>query len=346
MSTNAFEKELYANISGYFADNGISKYANKEMRLKLITAAVLWPVSLALLFIYGGESKLAFCLLYAFHCLTQIFILLNIAHDANHGAVFSNKISKNLIRYTFDLCGVNSYIWRQLHHAQHHNCMNVDGEDETLVARHLFRFSEKTSHRFIHRFQHFYFLILYGLFTADWVFFKDMECFFFPHTEYLKKKKHRPAEYVKLFIGKVYYIGYMIVLPLILFDYSIWFISLTFLICHFMMGLIGGTVIQITHPLTGADFPESKKEYPNFATFVFATTADYSLNSKIAGLFFGGLHLHVAHHLCPNVCHVHYRAITQIVTETAAIHHVQHRINPTMFDAVKDHYLHLKSLSK
>jgi len=346
MSTNPFEKELFANIRGYFQANGISKYANREMRLKLITAAVLWPISLALLFIYGGESKLAFFLLYAFHCFTQLFIMLNIAHDANHGAISSNKFFKKLIRYSFDLCGVNSYMWRQLHHAQHHDCMNVDGEDETLVARHLFRFSEKTKHRFIHRFQHLYFLLFYGLFTADWVFFKDFECFFFPHTEYLRKKKHKSVEYVKLFIGKVYYIGYMIVLPFILFNYSIWFILLTFLICHLLIGLIGGTVIQITHPLTGADFPESKKAYPNFATFVFATTADYSLNSKIARLFFGGLHLHVAHHLCPNVCHVHYRAITQIVTETAANHHIQHRINPTMLDAIKDHYLHLKSLSK
>ena len=247
--------------------------------------------------------------------------------------------------YSFELCGVNSYMWRQLHHAQHHNCMNVHGEDESLIARGLFRFSDKTKHRFIHRFQHFYFLFVYGLFTADWVFTKDFECFFFPHTEYLKRKKHPAIEYIKLFIGKAVYIGYMIVLPFVVFKYSFGFVLMTFFICHFIIGIIGGTVIQITHSVKGAAFPESKREYPDFARFVFATTADYSINSKIAEWFFGGLHLHSAHHLCPNVCHVHYNALTKIVEQATTKYEVQYRVNRTMYDAIKVQYLHLKSLS-
>ncbi|MFN8354493.1 MAG: fatty acid desaturase [Spirosomataceae bacterium] len=345
MSQQSFEKELYQNINQYFESNQISRYANKKMLVKVILACVFWVTSIILLFLLGGYGKLVFFLLYVFHCFSQLFILLNIAHDANHGAIFKNKILKKIMPYSFDLCGVNSYMWRQLHHAQHHNCMNIDGEDETLVARKLFRFSKKTNPRFIHQFQHFYFLLFYGLFTADWVFFKDFECFFFPHTQYLRQKNHPPVAYHSLFIGKSLYIGYMIILPIIIFNYSFWLMLFTFIISHFLIGIIGGTVIQITHPLSEADFPESKKEYQDFARFVFATTADYSINSKIADWFFGGLHLHVAHHLCPNVCHVHYKELTKIIAETSARYRVKYRVNRTMFDAVKDHYMHLKSLS-
>ena len=236
-------------------------------------------------------------------------------------------------------------MWRELHHAQHHNCMNIDGEDETLVLRNLMRFTDRKKHRWIYKFQHFYFFIFYGLFTADWVFTKDFECFFFPHTAYLKKKKHPRIEIVKLFAGKLFYIGYMVILPVWLLGFSFGFVLLTFVICHFLIGIIGGAVIQITHPLTGADFPESRNQYEHFVYHVFATTADYSVNSRIADWFFGGLHLHVVHHLSPGICHTHYRQLTKIIKTVSEKHKVNYRVNKTMFDAIKDHYLHLKSLS-
>ncbi|MBL7793638.1 MAG: fatty acid desaturase [Saprospiraceae bacterium] len=345
MDAKVFEKELYSKINAYFNDNNISRYANGKMYVKLAVAAAMWTSSLYLLFAYGGANPWLFFSLYVFHCFAQLFILLNIAHDANHGAIFDTPFLNKLMSYSFELSGVNSYMWRELHHAQHHSCMNIDGEDESLVARKLLRFTEKTQKRFIYRFQHLYFWIIYGLFTADWVFFKDFECFFFPHTTYLKNKKHPPGEYVKLFVFKLIYIGYMIVLPILLWEYSIGWVILVFLVGHFIIGIIGAMVIQLTHPLTTAAFPESKNEYPNFTAFVFATTADYSINSNIAACFFGGLHLHVIHHLGPNICHTHYHNLTKIVSEVASKYQVNYRVNPTMYDAVKDHYLHLKSLS-
>ena len=343
---NAFKNELFLRINMYFKDSQISKYANLKMFFKLMIACVIWPTSCYLLFSYRGENKLLFFCLYLFHFSAQLFILLNIAHDANHYAIFKNKFLSKVMTYSFDLCGVSSYMWRELHHAQHHTCINIDGEDETLVARNLFRFTKNHPKRFLYRFQHFYFLFFYGFFTADWVFFKDFECFFFPYTNYLKTMKHPGKEYVKLFLFKIVYIGYMIVLPAFITSFSVVFIIFIFLACHFVIGLIGGTVIQITHPLATAEFPASKADYPNFASHVFATTADYSVNSKIAEWFFGGLHLHVIHHLCPNICHVHYNHLTIIVKEVAQKYQVNYRVNRTMLTAIKDHYHLLKSLSK
>jgi linoleoyl-CoA desaturase len=237
-------------------------------------------------------------------------------------------------------------MWRELHNEQHHYCVNIHGEDENLVARGIFRFTKKTRFKFFHRFQHLYAFILYGFFSSDYILTKDFECFFFPYTKHLKEKKHPVSEYVKIFLFKFWYIGYMILLPIFFLGYSAWFIIGIFFLCHFMIGIVGGTVIQVTHPLRANEFPESKDEYDNFVFHVFATTSDYSVNSRIANWCFGGLHLHVAHHLSPNVCHTHYQALTKIIKSTAVKYNVPYKVNTTMFDAVKEHYYHLKNLSK
>jgi linoleoyl-CoA desaturase len=260
-------------------------------------------------------------------------------------AVLKNKTLGKILRYSFDLCGVSSYMWRELHHAQHHNCINIDGEDETLVARKLLRFTKSSKLRLFHKFQHFYSFIVYGFFTADWVFTKDFECFFFPHTKYLKNKKHPRIEIIKLFVWKFLYIGYMILLPILWLGYSTYIVLLAFLVCHFLIGIIGGTIIPITHPLTGADFPMSRQVYDHYVYHVFATTADYAVNSRIADWFFGGLHLHVIHHLCPGICHIHYHELTKILKIVTEKYQINYRVNRTVFEAVMDHYRHMKSLS-
>jgi linoleoyl-CoA desaturase len=343
-TSKIFMEEVYQSINSYFKDNNISKYANRQMNIKLIISLVWWISSFVLLFTLE-TTKLGFFCLYTFHLFGQLYIMLNISHDANHNSISKNKFLKNVLPYTFDLCGVNSYMWRELHNSQHHYVINIDGEDENLVARGLFRFTKRKKFKIFHKFQHIYFMILYGFFSSDYVLTKDFECFFFPYTKYLKEKKHPKIEYVKLFLFKFWYLGYMILLPIFYLHYSVGFILGIFVISHFMIGLIGGTVIQVTHPLESREFPESKDEYDNFVYHVFATTADYSINSKIADWCFGGLHLHVVHHLSPTICHTHYAALTKIVKFVAEKNNVPYRVNRTMLDAIKDHFSLLKTNS-
>jgi linoleoyl-CoA desaturase len=340
-----FAKELYRRLNNYFVVKHLSKKADNRMAAKLIIALCWWLGSVVLLFTLH-VNPVVFFLLYGFHCFAQLFILLNIAHDANHRAISKNPLLSNLLVYSFDICGVSSYMWRCLHHQQHHYCINIEGEDENLVVRGLFRFNEGTPQKFIHRFQHLYFLFFYGLFTIDWVFTKDFECFFFPHTTFLKTTKHKPKEYVKLFAGKLLYIGYMILLPIFYLGYPPVFVIAVFLACHFVIGVIGALVIQTTHPLASSAYPKSKNEYENFVYHVLATTSDYSVNRPLGKFFYGGLNTHVIHHLIPNACHTHYPELTAIIKSTADEYGVTYRENKTMYEAVCDHYKLLKQMSK
>jgi linoleoyl-CoA desaturase len=60
----------------------------------------------------------------------------------------------------------------------------------------------------------------------------------------------------------------------------------------------------------------------------------------------GGLNHHVVHHLCPNICHVHYPALTAIVRETAAEFGVPYREHRTVWQAVVRHYHLLRELGR
>ncbi|MEQ8417086.1 MAG: fatty acid desaturase [Imperialibacter sp.] len=344
MISTAFKKELYEAIDQYFEKNGISRYANGQMKAKLAIAAVWWVGSLVLLYSFS-TSPAMFVLLYGFHLFSHLFILLNIAHDANHLSIFENERVRKLLRYTFDLCGINSYMWRQLHNQQHHNFINIKGEDDGLVARGLLRYTPHHEHKLIHRFQHFYLFVVYSFFSLDYIFIKDFECFFFPFLNGLKGKKHPRIEYVKLFVFKLAYIGYVLLLPIYFIGVPTGLIIASFVAWQLVIGVIGATIIQVEHPLRLNEFPLDRDEYDHFIYHVFATTSDHSLNSTVGNWFYGGLHMHVAHHLAPRVCHTHYRELTKLIQPIAEKHGVFYKQNKTIFDAIREHYGHLQNLS-
>jgi fatty acid desaturase len=82
-----------------------------------------------------------FVALYLLSGLAQTFLLLNIAHDSNHNAISSVRSVNKVLNYVFDVCGINSYMWRILHHRGHHSCINLHGEDDALTGRRIFRFT-------------------------------------------------------------------------------------------------------------------------------------------------------------------------------------------------------------
>src|ERR1700734_2886960 len=178
-----------------------------------------------------------FVALYVLNGLAQTFLLLNIAHDSNHNAISSLSSVNKTLNYIFDLCGINSYMWRILHHRGHHSCINLHGEDDGLTGRGIFRFTPHEPRTRIHQFQHIYALFFYALFSLDYVFVRDFESFFFPTHDYLKRTKHPAREYVVLFAGKIFYITYMLVLPVLLLHKSPLLVIGAFLAVHLIIGL-------------------------------------------------------------------------------------------------------------
>ena len=285
-----------------------------------------------------------FAALYVLGGLAQTFLLLNIAHDSNHNAISTKASVNKTLNYVFDLCGINSYMWRILHHRGHHSCVNVHGEDDALTGRGLLRFTPHEPHRPVQRFQHIYGLVLYAIFSLDYVFVRDFESFFCPEHEYLRRTQHRLREYVILFAGKLFYLTYMLVLPMVVLHRPVLLVLGSFLIVHLIVGLSVALVFQTTHTVDSTHFPTSRNEFDNGVYHIFATTADYATANPVVSWLTGGLNHHIVHHLCPFVCHTHYAPLTRIVEQTAAEFGIPYRQHATMTRAVWHHLLLLKML--
>jgi linoleoyl-CoA desaturase len=136
----------------------------------------------------------------------------------------------------------------------------------------------------------------------------------------------------------------MLVLPVVLLGTSPWLVAGAFLLVHLIIGLSVALVFQTTHTIDTTYFPATRNEFDNAVYHIFATTADYATDNPVVGWLTGGLNHHIAHHLCPFVCHTHYASLTRIVKETAAEFGIPYRQHPTMSRAIVHHLILLKQL--
>jgi linoleoyl-CoA desaturase len=340
---STFPKVLRRRLDKFFADGNISPKADSAMWVKIAAGLAVLAGSWIALYAFRPDTW-TFVAFYLLGGLAQTFLLLNIAHDSNHNAISSVSTINKTLNYVFDLCGINSYMWRILHHRGHHSCINVHGEDDALTGRGLFRFTPHEPRTRLHRFQHIYALFLYAMFSLDYVFVRDFECFFFPSHDYLSRTKHPAREYVILFGGKAFYLTYMLILPVVVLGRSPWLVAGAFVLVHLIVGLTVSLVFQTTHTVDSTYFPLDRGEFENGVYHIFATTADYATDNPVVGWFAGGLNHHIAHHLCPFVCHTHYAPLTRIVKETAEEFGVPYRQHPTMTRAIRHHLILLKQL--
>jgi linoleoyl-CoA desaturase len=339
----SFPKVLRLRLDRFFADQKISPKADTAMWGKIGIGLAVLAGSWTALYVFRPGSW-TFVGLYLLGGLAQTFLLLNVAHDSNHNAISSQPLVNKTLNYVFDLCGVNSYMWRILHHRGHHSCVNLHGEDDALSGRGIFRFTPHEAWTSRHRFQHIYALLVYALFSLDYVFFRDFQCFFFPGHEYLKRTRHPWREYAILLMGKGFYLAYMLVLPVLILKESPFLVAGAFLLVHLVVGLSVTLVFQTTHTIDSTYFPSGRGEFENGVYHIFATTADYATENPVVGWLAGGLNHHIVHHLCPYVCHTHYAPLTRIVKETAAEFGVPYRQHPTMARAIRHHLILLKQL--
>jgi linoleoyl-CoA desaturase len=337
-----FKKVLFERLNNFFRQNNCTKKANWEMTLKVTFSLVWWVGSYALLYAFN-LNFLQFLLLYIFQGMAQTFMFLNIAHDANHSSISKHRLVNKALSYVLDLCGISSYMWRVMHNHGHHSVMNVYGEDEGIIAHGLFRFTPHAPWKKMHRYQHLYVFFLYTIVTLDYVFVKDLEYLFYKNNKHITDVKIPASEYVTIIGSKLFYLFYMIALPVIILGFPVWQVIVAFLITHFIMGLAAASIIQTAHLLEINQFPETRDEL-DFIDHIFATTTDYSTRNRIANFICGGLNHHVIHHIYPNVAHTHYPKLTKIVKETSEEFGIDYRENRSMTQAMVYHVRLLKQL--
>ena len=156
-------------------------------------------------------------------------------------------------------------------------------------------------------------------------------------------------EMTRMAITKAAYLFIIIGFPMMFSGFSWWLILLGFLVMNAVAGLFMSTVFQLAHVVeeTKQPLPDEEGIINNeWTVHELETTANFSRKSRVLGWMIGGLNYQIEHHLFPNICHIHYRAISPIVEKTAKEFGIRYNVNRTFFGAVGSHVRLLRALGR
>ncbi|MEM9547926.1 MAG: acyl-CoA desaturase [Bacteroidota bacterium] len=336
-----FHKTLKNRVDAYFSENDLSRKANAFFYGKVVVILGSLAALYAGIYLIHIESILWYFNWFAFGLVTLI-MLLNIMHDALHGNIsYKNRVNRSY-GIIFKLLGLNDTIWINLHNYQHHHYSNVEGADPDLLDNGFLRLSPYQKQYFLHRYQHIYASILYSLSTIYWVFSKD-----FKDIRNIKSM-HNWRTILDFIFFKITYLILFLVLPLYYWEMNYTAILLGFLVMHLTFGLISSYFFLSSHIVDEVDFYEANGQQVNqsWAEHQLLTTITFGRHRWIHRLLSGGLNYQVEHHLFPNICHVHYPAITDIIKDTALEFNLVYHEHPTFRSAVISHLKALKKIGR
>lgn len=337
-------------MNSYFKTQNKSRNANSTMVLKTIIMITLFITPLIVLSTGVVSSTPLLFSLYILSGFGMAGIGMGVMHDAIHGSYSKNKNINTLLGYTFNLIGANATVWRIQHNVLHHTYTNIDHADDDLNAPFFLRFSPNAKHYAIHKYQHIYIWFFYGLATISWITTKDfVRLKRYKDMGLLNKKNEYKKVLLSMSAWKLSYYCYALVLPIIMLPFSWWVVLLAFLSMHFVTGILVSVVFQIAHIMPTNTFPlpdDQGEMNNNWYGHQFATTTNFAPKSTILFWLIGGLNHQVEHHVLPDVCHVHYKNLTTIVSETAKEYGMPYNVKKSMLQAIIDHTKMLRLLGE
>lgn len=346
-----FQKTLKQRVDEYFTKRNIPKTANAQMVFKTVVMLSAYFVPYAALLI-GDFTGWIFYALWFVMGVGVAGIGLSVMHDANHGSYSKNNKINTLIGNVIVLIGGHATNWKIQHNVLHHTYTNIDGLDEDINPGDVLRFSPHQPLKKHHKYQYLYAWFFYGLMTLMWSLTKDFQQLKRYNKMGMLKGQRTTfnEELRKIIISKVIYFGFIIAIPMFVLSASWWMILVGFLIKHYTAGLILSLIFQLAHVMENNDFPEPNEvdgsmEH-NWMIHQLHTTTNFARKKKLFSWYAGGLNFQVEHHLFPNICHIHYSKLAEIVKKTANEYNLPYHDYPTFTEALSVHVKMLKRLGR
>ncbi len=344
---SAFYNSVKQRVDQYFITNNITEYGNKNLYIKaltLIPAAVIIYASV-LLVPMNPFLALALCGLLGF---TMASIGFNIMHDACHGSYSKKKWLNNLLGLSLNALGGNAFLWKVKHNIIHHTYTNVDGVDDDIAKLPVIRQCESQKKMYLHKYQHYYSVLVYALSSFLWVFMMDFVKYFSKKVYTTPISKIDTREHVIFWVSKILYAVFYISIPIYFVGVLPWLAG--FMTMHAVMGLTLAMVFQLAHVVEDTHFVDGNTDVlkidQEWARHQVETTADFATDNKIISWIVGGLNFQIEHHLFPKVSHVHYPAISKIVEDSCKEFNIRYVNYPTMTAAIVSHFRFMKALGK
>ncbi len=342
----AFSKTLKARVDAYFEETGRSRKGDWRLHIKTGIMLALFFVPWALFsfgFTGGGGGFWISEIVMGFGLSG---IGLNVMHDANHGSYSSSKRVNDFVGRVLDLVGGSAALWRIQHNVLHHSFTNITGLDEDIDTPAFLRFTPDRPIMKVHKLQFIYAWFFYCIMTLFWMTAKDWMALRRYHKKGLIKSSGTTlGKLVRdLLISKTLYYGYILVIPAIFSGLPFWQVLVGWVVMHAITGLTLSAIFQPAHVLEDLHFSEAEagtKMEHDVLSHQLLSTANFGTRSRLLTWLCGGLNHQIEHHLFPQMCHVHFRAIAPIVKKTAKEFGLPYRSSTTFGQAL---LLHTKML--
>jgi linoleoyl-CoA desaturase len=342
-----FFQSLKRSVDAYFRESGQLRTGNWRLYLKALVLLPLPPAIYAIL-LFGHPSALpgiALCMLLG---LVLACIGFNIMHDANHGAFSRRKWVNGLLGLTLNLIGGNAFFWKQKHNILHHTYTNVEGLDDDIAQTKLLRQSPSQPWRPVHRYQHRYLTLAYGLSLFSWIWVNDFAKYFRKRVNNNPIPPMSGKEHLVFWASKAFNILAYIVLPIWCVGPLAWITGLT--VTFLTTGVVISWVFQLAHAVEGPEFNpaglEGRMIEMEWAAHQVRSTANFAPQNKVLSWLVGGLNFQVEHHLFPRVSHVHYPALSRIVQRECEKFGLPYHCFPTLGAAIESHRKTMRELGK
>lgn len=345
---SAFFRNLKLKVDQYFAETKLDPAGNGKLYFKgaiqILSAAVMYTV--LVFFTPPVYLAIPLCLLLG---LNLGVIGFNVMHEGGHQSFSRYAWMNKLSAYSLNMLGGISYFWKIKHNINHHTFTNIDGMDSDIDAKPFMRMHDEQPHYWFHRFQHIYWVVLYGVSYIAWVFYEDFQKYFTGrHSATSRPVKLALKEHFIFWFTKIMFVVAYIVVPVVMVGWVPALIG--FLIITFVTGLSISIVFQLAHVVEHTQFHSSDQQdattKQEWAIHQLNSTANFATGSKSLHWLLGGLNFQIEHHLFPRISHIHYPQVSQFVKEACRESNVAYIEYTSMFKAIGSHLMHLKRLGK
>jgi linoleoyl-CoA desaturase len=343
---HAIGGEIRRTVNEYFTANKIRPTGNWMLYHKtiiLLAIAGLCYYTLVFTDINPWLGVLT-CIIFG---LDLAAIGFNVMHDGAHGSYSRKQWVNDLMAYSLNAMGGVSLFWKMKHNVVHHTYTNIEEHDEDVNIKPLLRTNAFQKKLWIHQYQHIYCWGIYMLTYFWWVFIRDFTRYKNGTVEGYKIEGINAKEKVIFWLTKIWYFAVYAFLPIYMVGFLPWLLG--FFIVMFVCGFTLAIVFQLAHVVEETEFVKPET-YPSaevdqdWWVHQLATTANFATDNKIINWYVGGLNFQVEHHLFPRVSHVHYPAISKLVKQACDKFGVKYNNYPTMLQAIKSHYIHMKEV--
>jgi len=312
-SDNTHERALRKLVTETLSKNGLTRYAGPVWFMKAalmisiyLLAATAWTISDSIWIVFPSAIVAG---------MFTIFLGISIGHDAAHHSIHPHPMLNSLGLGIFNFLGANAAIWSDRHNNGHHPYPNVPGADTDIEQTALVRLESSSELKWWHRYQFLYLPILLCLYTLNWFFHRDPKDL----INLLRTEKSMVIRLKKIGIflaTKTWHVTLFLIIPLMFGSLSTTTYVSAFLVMHVSASLVVAVVLLAAHVGEDQAFPIPEADGTMQHTYLehqLLTTADFATTNQVFNWFFGGFNHHVAHHLFPEINHVHYPKITPVV---------------------------------